>query len=100
MKLNNTSIIILIIVFMISEVQSSTRKECPSGDHHFCKPYDGEGSCCAQAKVLVKVAGNTENVGDIFYRCYDFDAVLASFDNNFVYEDSSARGGNGNTYQL
>ena len=46
------------------------------------------------------VSGNTESVGDVFARCYDFDAVLDAFDNNDVLVDSSSSGGNGNTYNM
>ena len=82
-----------------SSAHASSRKSCNSGDHHSCIPSDGEGSCCARVKVVVKVAGNTENVGDEFLRCYDYDAVIQAFDNGDRLVDS-ANNGSGNTYEF
>ena len=78
----------------------STRRECSSGDHTGCAETDGEGACCAHCEVTVKVSGNTENVGDKFLRCYDYDLILQAFDNTDILEDKASLGGNGNTYKL
>ena len=85
-------------MLLVEPTIGSSRKACNSGDHFSCIPSDGEGSCCARVRVTTKVDGNTENVGDEFLRCYDFDAVLEAFDNNKVYVDLESKGGNGNTY--
>ena len=92
---------ILIYLFLMeSALGGSSRKACSSGDHIGCIPSDGDGSCCAKVRVVSKVDGNTENVGNEFLRCYDFDAVLTAFDNNKLIVDYTSLGGNGNTYYL
>ena len=78
----------------------STRNVCTQGNHEECRNSDGEGACCAKAIVKSTVSGNTESVGNEYIRCYDYDAVLAAFDNYDVYTDTLSTGGNGNTYTL
>ena len=85
---------------IVAALAASSRLTCTLGDHNSCEATDGAGACCAEVTVTNKVSGNTENVGDVFARCYDFDAVLDAFDANGTLVDSTSAGGNGNTYNL
>ena len=98
---NKVEIILLYLIILIESSHAySSRIACNSGDHFACIPSSGEGSCCAKVKVVTKVDGNTEVVGQEFLRCYDFDAILQAFDNNDLLVDYTSNGGNGNTYSL
>ena len=46
------------------------------------------------------VYGNTEAVGNVYYRCYSYDDVAYAFKNNNTLIDFANNGGNGNTYTL
>ena len=78
MKLYN---VLVLISFMISAVQPSSRTSCTEGDNEFCENLDYEGACCAKLIVdSVNSSGNRadESVGATYFRCYDIDDITVA----------------------